>query len=97
MKTVGQPDFMAIIEPIEKRVCETFGVTAEELRGKRRPQHLCEARFAYIAKIRELNRFSSSWIGELLGLDHGTVLHAVKRCRELREIDPSYAALYSRL
>ena len=88
---------MRILEPIEQSVCNVFGVTQEQLRAKRGPRHVVEARFAYIAKAFETRRFSMNGLGGVLGYDHSQIKSAIVRAKELRSIDPMYDQLYLRV
>lgn len=90
-------EVMTILKPIESAVCEIWGVSPVDLFSKSRPRHIIEPRFAYIGKAFETGRFSESGLARILRCDHGTIANAVRRCKELREIDPQYSALYSRL
>lgn len=81
-------------EQIANAVCRAFGVTREELAGRRRHRQIAEARMVLLALARDLGgRYASfTKVGSYFGLDHGTVLHACKRVPDLCSIDAEFAA-----
>lgn len=88
---------MPILEPIQQSVCETFGVTPEQLASRSRVRHIAEARFAYIAKAYETGRFSHAGLASIVGMDSATIGHAICRAKELREVDSAFQSLYLRI
>ncbi|NQV06787.1 chromosomal replication initiator protein DnaA, partial [bacterium] len=66
----------------------TFGVTIIDLEGKSRTQPLARARQVSMYLCRELTDLSLPRIGQLLGgRDHTTVLHGIKKVRDLMQSD----------
>ena len=66
----------------------TFGVTIVDLEGKSRTQPLARARQVSMYLCRELTDLSLPRIGQLLGgRDHTTVLHGIKKVRDLMQTD----------
>lgn len=67
-----------------------FDVTVEDLRGPRRMQPLCRARFAACAALRERGA-SYTQIGRWLGgRDHSTIMHAIDRADYIMSRDELY-------
>jgi len=69
------------------------GVKVSEIRGASRSYHLCRPRWAVMAAMHRAG-WSTPQIGHMLGgRDHTTVLHGIKRARELERTDARFAAL----
>jgi hypothetical protein len=83
---------------IIRLVCERFGVSPDEIRGKRRIRTIVVPRQMCMALLRELTTLSAVAIGRQLGgFDHTTVLSALKRINSARARDPRIAAHYDKL
>lgn len=72
------------IENIQKTVAEYYKMKVAELLSKRRSRFLARARQIAMALAKELTNHSLPEIGEAFGgRDHTTVLHAVRKIKEL--------------
>lgn len=70
------------VERIQRRVAEFFGVSVEELRGKRRHRTIVLPRHLAMYLARELTEASLPEIGRSFGgRDHTTILHALEKIR----------------
>ena len=77
------------MERIQKTVCEEFGLDLNDMVSKRRAQVVARPRQIAMSLCKSLTRKSLPEIGRKFGgRDHTTVLHAVKRIKELRAKDP---------
>jgi chromosomal replication initiator protein len=84
MSVVRQRPARVEVEDILQVVTRHFGVTVEQLRGKRRTAQIVEARQVAMALCRELTNLSLSEIGARFGKrDHTTVLYACDKIRGL--------------
>lgn len=69
---------------IQKYVAQAYGVPPESLRGKRRTNTVANARQIAMYLTKELTTLTVVEIGRRFGnRDHSTVLHAVKKVRQL--------------
>lgn len=76
------------MERIQKIVCEEFGLTLNDMVSKRRAQRVARPRQVAMCLCKTLTQKSLPEIGRKFGgRDHTTVLHAVKRIKELRAAD----------
>lgn len=76
------------MERIQKIVCEEFGLTLNDMVSKRRAQRVARPRQVAMCLCKTLTHKSLPEIGRKFGgRDHTTVLHAVKRIKELRAND----------
>ncbi len=66
------------IEKIFDLVSRKFGVSEEEIRGKKRNDNIAKARHMCIYLIRHLTELSLSDIGKLFSRDHATVIASIK-------------------
>lgn len=87
---VALKDLLAIqaklvsIENIQKTVAEYYKVKVSDLLSKRRSRFLARARQVAMTLAKELTNHSLPEIGEAFGgRDHTTVLHAVRKIKEL--------------
>ena len=86
------------MERIQKVVCEEFGLTLNDMVSKRRAQVVARPRQVAMSLCKSLTRKSLPEIGRKFGgRDHTTVLHAVKRIKELRSKDPELDQRVSQL
>ena len=80
---------------IRRRVAKAFGISVADLIGPSRLRKIAYARFAAYDLLQRTGRLSTTQIGLYLGgRDHSTVMHGIKRCRNLQSFDPDFAALY---
>jgi len=85
-------------EAIQRRVVEFFGISPEELRGKKRTRMVAYPRQVAMYLIRELTEHSLTEIGGLFGgRDHTTVLHACEKITREVDQDPNKRVLLSKL
>lgn len=82
---------------IMRAVCERFAISSEDIRRNSRAAQTVMARQICMTLLRELTNLSFAKVGRLLGKDHTTVVHAVKRMTHLRTTDPAIAALFREL
>jgi chromosomal replication initiator protein len=87
-----QADVKSVFRQITTTVARHFQITATELKGKSRRQHVVEARSTAIHLCRTLTDASLAEIGRHFGnRDHTTVLHACQKMQELVRHEPSFA------
>ena len=80
------------IEDIQKRVAEFFGIKVSDMQSARRSQNIARPRQVAMFLSKTLTTRSLPEIGRKFGgRDHTTVLHAVKKIRELQDKDPEFA------
>ena len=82
---------MTSISEIDQTVSYVFSVPSGWLRGKGRTKQLTRARSCAMFLARNLTGMSLTEIGRYFSRDHTTVLHNVKRFRELVSSDGSLA------
>lgn len=88
--TLGKATLLRIAE----LTAESFGVTTDDLLGRRRFRAVAEARMACETLVRAHSGMSVLWIAGLLGVDHAAILHAQRRVRELAQVDARFARKY---
>lgn len=102
-KKVEQPVAASVMVPIKRTptqnsalvaVCDAFEIQACYIDSESRPNWIARPRFAYYRLLREVVGLSMMRIGKLADRDHTSVLHGIRRCRDLCESDPEYARLY---
>ena len=64
--------------PIAKEIAQQHSVTVEEILGTRRTSQFVKARHAIIKLLCVERGMSANFVGQILGLDHTTVLAARK-------------------
>lgn len=69
-------------EAVLRAVADFYGVTTEDLTGKRRVQRIVVPRHVAMYIMREDGRLSLPQIGQVLNRDHTTVLHGVEKMTE---------------
>jgi chromosomal replication initiator protein len=95
-------DKLVTVENIQKTVAEYFKIRIGDLLSKRRSRSIARPRQIAMALAKELTRHSLPEIGDAFGgRDHTTVLHALRRVRELRDtetrVEEDYNNLYRTL
>ncbi|MCF6346423.1 MAG: chromosomal replication initiator protein DnaA [Thiomicrorhabdus sp.] len=79
---------MVTLDNIQKTVADYFKLRVAELLSKRRTRNIARPRQIAMAIAKELTNHSLPEIGDAFGgRDHTTVLHAVRKIKELREQD----------
>ena len=77
------------VQEIQKYAAQAYGVPPESLRGKRRTNVLANARQVAMYLTKELTTLTVVEIGRRFGnRDHSTVLHAVKKVRQMMAEEP---------
>ena len=80
------------IEEIQKRVAEHYNIKLVEMSSARRSRTVARPRQVAMYLSKQLTSRSLPEIGRKFGgRDHTTVMHAVKKVDELREIDQNFA------
>jgi len=80
------------IEEIQRRVAEHFNVRFAEMTSSRRARVVARPRQVAMYLSKQLTSRSLPEIGRKFGgRDHTTVMHAVRRIEELKDIDPVLA------
>jgi chromosomal replication initiator protein len=78
------------IETIQKAVAETYLISINDLKGKKRTQKIVYPRQLAMYICREMTDFSTTEIGEAFGgRDHTTVMHSIEKIHGLFITDPS--------
>ena len=89
---------LVTIENIQKTVAEYYKVRVADLLSQRRSRSVARPRQLAMALAKELTTHSLPEIGDAFGgRDHTTVMHACKRIRELRELEPRLHEDFSNL
>lgn len=97
LKPVPSGDAAALREFITEQVCREYGVTLAALRSRDRHEPLVIARQMCFALLRHHTGVGLVLLGEYLGRDHGTVLHALRAVAARLETNPAEAARHLRL
>ena len=80
------------IEEIQKRVAEYYNIKVSEMSSARRAQMVARPRQVAMYLSKQLTSRSLPEIGRKFGnRDHTTVMHAVKRIDQLRQVDAGFA------
>jgi chromosomal replication initiator protein len=78
------------IEIIQKAVADTYSLSVNDLKGKKRNQKIVYPRQLAMYICREMTDFSTTEIGEAFGgRDHTTVMHSIEKIKGLLITDPS--------
>jgi len=78
------------IETIQKAVADTYSLSINDLKGKKRNQKIVYPRQLAMYICREMTDFSTTEIGEAFGgRDHTTVMHSIEKIQGLFITDPS--------
>jgi chromosomal replication initiator protein len=78
------------IEIIQKTVADTYSLSVNDLKGKKRNQKIVYPRQLAMYICREMTDFSTTEIGEAFGgRDHTTVMHSIEKIQSLFITDPS--------
>jgi chromosomal replication initiation ATPase DnaA len=88
----SKPVMVEIRDRIVHAVCTYFDVAPCELRGPRRMQHICQARFVVYYLLREDAKMSWCAIGRYLNKDHTTIMFGFRKAH-----GPSVEAIRGRL
>jgi len=79
-----------LMDNIIRVVAENYGLTPNDLKGKKRTQNITFARHLAMYIGKEMTEYSLTEIGkDFGGRDHTTVMHSVEKIRNLLITDPS--------
>ncbi len=78
-------------EYIVEKIADYFNLTPEEITGKGKTRNVANARQMAIYLIRKLTGQTLEDIGKLIGRDHTTVLHSIRKVEENLASDPELA------
>jgi len=96
--SIGDEERKVTIEDIQRVICEHFGITLNELIGKRRSKEVVIPRQVGMYLARELTDASLPEIGQKFGgRDHATVLHAYTKIKEQLDRDKELATIVNDL
>jgi chromosomal replication initiator protein len=85
-------DRRVTIEEIQKRVAEHFNIRVSDMHSARRARSVARPRQVAMYLAKQLTSRSLPEIGRKFGgRDHTTVMHAVKKVDELRELDSVFS------
>ncbi|MBX3456570.1 chromosomal replication initiator protein DnaA [Ferrovibrio sp.] len=85
-------DRKVTIEEIQKRVAEHFSIRFADMHSPRRARAVARPRQVAMYLAKQLTSRSLPEIGRKFGgRDHTTVMHAVRKIEELRELDSAFA------
>lgn len=80
-----------------RRVARAFDLSLEDLKSGAKRWEVSHPRFAAFLILREDYGLSFPVIGRRVGgLDHTSVMHGVRRAKELLRTDPDFRAAYER-
>jgi chromosomal replication initiator protein len=80
------------IDEIQKKVAEHYNIRLADMHSPRRVQHVAQARQIAMYLSKELTSKSFPEIGRKFGgRDHTTVMHAVRKVKEIMDTDPTMA------
>lgn len=92
------PEQCGTISKLISTVCSAFFLSEQEIKGPRREQRLCRARFAVMWVARQGFGLSLPVIGRALGnRDHTTVISGLASAERLRDRDEEFRAVTDRL
>jgi chromosomal replication initiator protein len=81
------------VEEVQRVVCDHFGISLNEMKSKRRTQHVAASRQIAMFLSRKLLSASFPMIGDKFGgRDHSTVIHAHTVVGKRIEADPTLRA-----
>ena len=78
-------------EYIIEKIADYYNITPDEIIGKGKTRNVANARQMSIYLIRKLTGQTLEDIGKLIGRDHSTVLHSIRKVEESLTTDPSLA------
>ena len=76
---------------IISKIADFYNVTPEEVVGKGKTRNVTDARQMAIYLIRKLTGLTLEQIGDVIGRDHSTVLHSIRKIEESIASNPSLA------
>lgn len=88
------PTPRSLISPIVEAVATAFGATAGHIVSASRRKPHCRARFACYLLASVRCKLSLNQIGKRIGRDHTSVMHGLRRARDLYDHDADWRAKY---
>lgn len=77
------------VSEVQLAVCREFGVSELAMLSRRRERKVAVARMVAVYLTRQTTKLSTPQIGRQFGgLDHSSVIHAIRRVEELATADP---------
>lgn len=74
-----------VAKRVTEFVCDTFGVSKDDLFSKSREYYLIPARFALAWILRNVHKYTMKSIGEYMIKDHSTVVNAIQQFNNMIE------------
>ncbi len=81
---------LADMATILEEVAAHFNVSQAVIKGTAKPRNIVDARWTWIYLISHFCGLRDNAIARLLGLDHTSVSHAIRRTKELMQVDPAF-------
>lgn len=79
------------LKTLDELVCQAFKITIEQLKERRNKRNGADARKFLMWYLKNNSKYSYAKIGEMYGeRDHATVMTAVKKAAELREVNKEF-------
>lgn len=93
----GAEPISVTVDRIFSAITDRFGVSREDMVGKKREKAIAEARHVSVYLIREITEMSFPNIGKLYDRDHTTILSSYQKIARRVATDPAYALEISEL
>lgn len=87
----GAEPVSVTVDRIFSAITDRFGVSREDMVGKKREKAIAEARHVSVYLIREITEMSFPNIGKLYDRDHTTILSSYQKIARRVATDPAYA------
>ena len=87
----------AMIEKILSAVSRTFGVSASDMKSKRKTEDVANARHAAIYIVKNTTHLTLKEIGAIFGRDHATIISSLKKVDENIRTVNNYEGMINRL
>lgn len=84
-------------EVIIKLIMRETGVTLDALKGNYRGRDVVDARALGMYFMRKYTNLSLYWIGEYFNKHHATVIHAMRKIEDLKQIDSRIASMVEQI
>jgi chromosomal replication initiator protein len=68
------------VRALAERIARAHGVTYEDMMSASRLKAVTAARHAFMAELRMTYAMSTPEIGRIVGRDHTSVMHALRKC-----------------
>ena len=93
-----EPDLMkTTMNKVDWVVAKAWGISVQALHANRRGKDVAIPRFlAMYVMSRYCSHRSLKEIGRFFNMDHTTIMHGIKRARQLLAEDPDFAAAHKR-